>query len=171
VKEAPRWGDAKRRFAMVIRRFALDGFDFIYDASRKGAKFSFDGAHWMNAGEFMECAIKWAFGYAAHKDANARFDVASDIPEMNASVKSSKASLTNMALAPTFEESVNVYFANVHSTCFIYGVIIDGQLTVYEMDAATFRSFIYHWASLNERGVIRFKATSGKMIQWLENQA
>lgn len=156
---------------MVIKRFALDGFDFMFDASRKGAKYSLDGAHWMNAGEFMECAIKWAFGYAAHKDANARYDVASDIPELNASVKSSKASLTNMPLASSFEESVDVYFANVHSTCFIYGAITDSILNVYMMDADTFRQFMYHWSALNERGVIRFKATSGKMIAYLESLA
>lgn len=157
---------------MVIKRFALDGLQYIYDASRKGAKYSFDGIHWMNNGEFIECAVKWALGYAASKDANARYDVASDIPELNASVKSSKASLTNMRLADSFDESVKTYFANVHSTTFIYGAITDETLNVYEMDAVTFKSFIYNWASpsLNDRGVIRFKSTSGKMIQWLENQ-
>ena len=73
-----------------------------------------------------------------------------------------------MKLADTFDESVEVYFQNTHSTCFIYTVLMDDMTNIYMMDKEEFREFIYKFASLNERGFIRFKATSGKTIQWLE---
>ena len=104
----------------------------------------------------------------ARKHDNVPFDKGSDIPEISASVKSSKATLVNMKLADTFDESVEVYFQNTHSTCFIYTVLMDDMTNIYMMDKEEFREFIYKFASLNERGFIRFKATSGKTIQWLE---
>ena len=104
----------------------------------------------------------------ARKHDSVPFDKGSDIPEINASVKSSKATLVNMKLADTFDESVEVYFQNTHSTCFIYTVLMDDMTNIYMMDKEEFREFIYKFASLNERGFIRFKATSGKTIQWLE---
>jgi hypothetical protein len=39
------------------------------------------------------------------------------------------------------------------------------------MDKAEFESFLREFSSLNERKVIRAKATSAKMITWLENRA
>lgn len=153
---------------MVKREFAIN-VSYFFDANRKGAKYSFDGKHYMNAGEWKECLAKAARGYANRKDANTPYNVGSDIPELNASVKSGKASLTSMKLANTFEESVEVYFANVHSTLFIWVEVIDETVVCYEMDANTFKQFIYKWSSLNERGVIRFKASSAKMIAYLES--
>lgn len=153
---------------MVKREFAIN-VSYVFDADRKGAKYSFDGAKYMNAGEWKECLAKSVLGYANHKDANTPYNMGSDIPEIAASVKSSKASLTNMVLAPSFEESVNTYFANVHSTCFIWVEVVDDNVVLYEMNADEFKGFIYHWSNLNERGVIRFKASSAKMVAYLES--
>ena len=135
----------------------LTTIEYTFDPTRKGAKYSLDGIHYMNGGEFAEVATKAALGYDPHKDANTAYNEGSDIPEINASVKSSKATLVNMKLADNFDDSVRVYFQNTHSTCFIY-----------TMNAVEFKEFIYKFAGLNERGFIRFKATSGKTIQWLE---
>lgn len=146
-------------------------FDFQFDAQRKGAKYTIDGTHYMNGGEFAECATKALFGYMATKDANSKYNEASDIPEIRASVKSSKATLVNMKLADSFNQSVETYFQNTHSTCFIYTVIIDDTVTCYMMNAIEFKTFIYKFATLNERGFVRFKATSGKTIAWLEGLA
>lgn len=146
-------------------------FEYTFDSARKGAKYTLDGTHYMNGGEFAEVTTKAVLGFEAHKDANTAFDEGSDIPEINASVKSSKASLTNMRLADTFDESVKVYFDRTHSTCFIYTVIIDETATLYMMNADEFRAFMYKFSALNERGVIRFKATSGKMVAFLESLA
>ena len=151
--------------------FGHIGFGFKFDAQRKGAKYTIDGTHYMNGGEFLECATKDLLGYANVKDANGKYDQTSDIPEIRASVKSSKATLVNMKLADSFEESIKVYFENTHSTCFIYTVMIDDIVTCYMMNAIEFKAFIFQFAGLNERGFVRFKATSGKTIQWLEGLA
>jgi hypothetical protein len=62
------------------------------------------------------------------------------------------------------------YFAEVHSTNFSYVAIIDDTLVEYNMNAEEFNEFIRTWASINERKVIRFKSTSGKMLRWLEER-
>ena len=146
----------------------LTTIEYTFDPTRKGAKYSLDGIHYMNGGEFAEVATKAALGYDPHKDANTAYNEGSDIPEINASVKSSKATLVNMKLADNFDDSVRVYFQNTHSTCFIYTVLMDDMTVIYMMNAVEFKEFIYKFAGLNERGFIRFKATSGKTIQWLE---
>lgn len=145
---------------------------YIYDAARKGAKYSINGGKsWLNAGEFMEAVAKAMHGLDAGKDANTRFDEGSDVPEFHASVKSSKASLTNCKLADDFEGSVRVYFEQVASSEFWYVTMVDELATIYKMNAKTFERFIRKFAKLNERGVIRFATTSAKMLAWLDTNA
>lgn len=144
---------------------------YQFDAARKGAKYTFDSTHYMNAGEWKEAIAKAALGYMARKDGNTTYDKGSDIPELNASVKSSKASLTNMALADTFEASIRTYFANVHSNLFIWVEVVDEEIILYMMTADEFESFIRKFSALNERGVIRFKASSAKLVSFLESLA
>ena len=139
--------------------------NYTFDNNRKGAKYTLNGLNWMNHGEFAEVVTKNILGFESVKDANTAFDKGSDIPEIKASVKSSKASLTSMKLADTFEGSMNEYFKRTHS------VIIDENATLYMMNEKEFRLFMMNFSSLNERKVIRFKATSGKMVKFLESLA
>ena len=143
---------------------------FTFDPNHKGAPFTLDGVHWMNNGEFMEVVAKSVLGYECRKDANTPYDKGSDIEEINASVKSSRATVVNMKLADTFEESMDIFFERVHSTQFIYATAIEDEATLYFMDAPQFREFLQNWAGLNERGFMRLKATSGKMLKWLEER-
>lgn len=145
--------------------------NFKFDSAKKGAKYTLDGEKYMNGGEFAEVVTKSVLGYKAEKEPNTDYSKGSDIAELRASVKSSKFTLTNMVLADTFEKSLDVYFATTHSKVFIYTVIIENTATLYTMDAWEFRLFLETFSGLNERGVVRGKATSGKMIQWLENLA
>ena len=143
---------------------------YIYDANRKGAKFSFDGGkHWCNNGDACEIFVKTGLGFRPVKDANTAFDKGSDIPELSASVKSSKFTLTSERLADTFEKSKKVFFERVHSNKFIYAIQIDDTIQMYFMNKSEFSEFLDNWASLNERGVIRGKATSAKMLLWLDD--
>lgn len=145
---------------------------YVYDAARKGAKYSINGGKsWLNAGEFMEAVAKAMHGLDAGKDANTRFNEGSDVPEFHASVKSSKASLTNCKLADDFEGSVRAYFEQVASSEFWYVTMVDELATIYKMNAKTFERFIRKFAKLNERGVIRFATTSAKMLAWLDTNA
>ena len=143
--------------------------DYIFEADRKGAKYSFDGGeHFCNGGDFLEITAKHENGFNAKKDANTPFDKGSDIEEIKTSVKSSKFTLTSEKLADTFEESKNVYFQRVHSNKWWYVVRIDDTIIIYVMNKSEFSEFLDNWASLNERGVIRGKATSAKMLLWLD---
>ena len=143
---------------------------YTYDPAHKGAPYTFDGHRWMNAGEYMECLVKSVLGYEPKKDANLPYDLGSDIPELKASIKSSRFTLTNRSLADSFEESLDEYFRTVHSTIWLYGVQIEDQLTIYEMNASEFRAFLIRFAGMNERKVIRARATTGKMIAWFESR-
>ena len=142
---------------------------YQFDPSHRGAPYTFDGVHYMNGGEFTEAMVKAHMGFDARKDANTPYDMGSDIEEIRASVKSSKATLVNKKLGQNMEEVLDTYFQNVHSTSFIWGVVMDENLTVYTMNAKEFRPFIEAFANFDKsRQVVRFKATSGKMLNWLE---
>ena len=146
-------------------------FLYTYDGNRKGAKYTIDGVHYMNGGDFAEIADKSVRGLDANKDANTPYDAGSDIPELNTSVKSSKFTLTSCVLGSSFDEVVNRYFETVHSTSWDYVVIIDDEVIIYTMNAVEFRSFLNEFASYaNDRKVVRGKATSGKMIAWFEER-
>lgn len=141
---------------------------YTYDATRKGAMYTLDGIHWMNGGELKEAVAKAVHGLEPRKDGNTPFDVNSDVPEYHASVKSSKASLTNRQLADSFDASVTAYFENVASSEFWWVELHDEDAIIYKMNAGTFERFIRKFAKLNERKVIRFAATSAKMLAWLD---
>ena len=141
---------------------------YTYDATRKGAKYTINGVNWLNGGEFAEAVAKSIHGLDPHKDANTRFNEGSDVPEFHASVKSSKASLTNMKLADSFEDSIAAYFEQTASSEFWYVTIIDELATIYKMNATKFERFLRKFSKLNERGVIRIATTSSKMLAWLD---
>jgi hypothetical protein len=124
----------------------------------------------MNAGDRAERAVKLALGYDASKDANTAFDIDSDIPELCASVKSSKSTLTSARSGDSFEAILRVYFARTASKLWIWAVQDEDALTIYVMDRHEFEAFTRAFASV-QCGVIRYKYTSSKMIQWLDERA
>ena len=155
---------------MTRNTFAIN-FKFQFDPTRKGAKYSLDGEHWLNNGEFAEVADKAVKGYDLNKDANTAYDMGSDIEQTNTSVKSGKATLTSKVLGENKEEAVKTYFANVHSTNWDWVILLDESVIIYNMNAEEFKEFIEEWASYDAiRKVIRFKTTSSKMVRWLEDR-
>lgn len=152
------------------KRIEKIAIDYTFNTAHKRANYTLDGEHWMNGGEFAEIITKKVLGFTPKKDANTAYDVASDIPELNASVKSSHFTLVNKVLADTFDETVNKYFETVHSTTWIYTIIIEDTATLYFMTAEEFREYLYTFATLNERNVIRARTLSAKMIAWFENR-
>ena len=141
-----------------------------YDPDHKGAHYTFDGSHYLNNGEFAEAVLKSCMGYACEKDANTAFDAGSDIEELHMSVKSSKATLVNEILGKDMESSLNTYFDRTASESWAWVVIMDDTCTAYIMNADEFRTFTTEWASYNNEGRIRYKATSGKMLKWFEER-
>ena len=147
-------------------------FKYIFDSAKKGAKYSLDGKHWFNGGNFAELCVRNGFGYGLNYDtACIPFDAGSDIEELHMSVKSSKASLTSECLGCDLETSLEAYFNRVASTSWCWAVVIEDTVQCYIMDSKEFREFTKNWSTYNkDRGNIRYKATSGKMIQWLEKR-
>jgi len=145
-------------------------FNYTFNTAHKGANYTLDNEHWINGGEFAEIVTKSVLGYEAKKDANSRYDVASDIEEINASVKSSRFTLVNMKLAETFEETITRYFETVHSNIWIYTVVMENEATLYYMNKEEFNEFLHTFCFFNERFNVRCRATSGKMIAWFENK-
>jgi len=146
-------------------------FKFQFDPTHKGAPYTMDGDHFMNGGEFAEIADKMVKGLGSTKDANTPFDKGSDIEQTNTSVKSSKATLTSAQIGYDFNSIKRCYFERVHSTNWDYVIVIDDTVVIYNMNASEFESFLDNWAAYNkERNVIRIKATSGKMIRWLDER-
>lgn len=150
---------------------------FTYDASHRGAPYSLDGGltH-KNGGEFCESVAKHHRGLDYKVNPATSFSEGSDIESLNASVKSSGASLACL-YGTNKEEILNEYFARVHSTLWIYMVNIDNESMIeYHMDSTEFRAFLNEWSGLaKESGgknlyKVRIKKTSGKMIKWLEEK-
>ena len=143
---------------------------YTFDPNHKGAHYTFNGVKYMNAGEWCEAQYKYVLGLEAAKDANTAFDAGSDIEELHMSVKSSKATLTSEILGKDMESSLNTYFDRTASESWAWVVIMDDTCTAYIMDADEFRTFTTEWASYNNEGRIRYKATSGKMLKWFEER-
>lgn len=136
------------------------------------------GAPWfclnrqMNFGDVAEVQTRYILtGIVAPKDGNTAFDKGSDIPELNCSVKSGKATLTSKKLGNSFEEVLENYFQQTASTLWAWYIQVDEEGWVYLMNAREFETFTREFAGFDEkRQVIRYKTSSGKMIAWLENK-
>jgi hypothetical protein len=155
---------------MTRNTFTIN-FNFQFDPTRKYTKYSVDGEHWLNNGEFAEIADKAVKGYGLNKDPNTAYDMGSDIEQTKTSVKSGKATLTNKVLGENKEEVIKTYFSNVHSTNWDWVVVVDDKVIIYNMNAKEFEEFTTEWAGYDTtRKVIRYKSTSGIMLKWLEDR-
>ena len=145
---------------------------YIFDPSHKGAPYSLNnGESWTNGGELKEVLFKACLGLEARKDACGSYDTTDDVPEIGASVKSSKATLVNKKLGKDFDSFKAYYFATCHSTLWVWVSIHDEELDAYYMEREEFEAFIDTWASFTpDRKVIRFKVESLKMLQWLNER-
>lgn len=154
-------------------QFFNDKFSYAYDATHKGAPYIVNGRH-CNAGQLAEALFSGFNGYGFKFDKDAvPFDRGSDVG--NYSVKSSGASLAclyGLDKAAILDE----YFARVYSTAWVYVVQLDDMVYFYTMNAEEFRAFAEEWAGLTResgkeiRYKVRFKKTSSKMLQWLDER-
>lgn len=147
--------------------------NYTYDKDHARSHFKVEGHDsYMNGGEFAEVVDKAIRGFKAEKDANTPFDEGSDIEETKTSIKSNNCGLTdNKEMRTTKEHYLSQYFERVHSTNVDYVVIIDEEVTIYNMDMHTeFKEFVEAFGSWDKHSrKIRLK-TSGKMIKWLEER-
>lgn len=142
---------------------------YKFNAEHKGAPYTFDGIHYMNAGEFKEAVRKAVAGLECKKDANTPFDEGSDIEETNTSVKSSGATISPIK-GESVEEVMTEYFERVHSDNWDYVTVVDERVIVYNMNANEFKEFVNRFGRMNDRKVVRLMKESSKMIKWFEER-
>ena len=144
---------------------------YEYDPNHSGAHYLIGGKY-KNNGEFAESVAKYHRGLDYLVNPATSYDNGSDIESLNASVKSSGASLARV-YGNTKDEILNTYFANVHSTLWIYVSKVDDEITEYHMNAEEFKAFLEAWGEIaKESGThlqkVRLKKESKKMMAWLE---
>lgn len=142
----------------------------------RGAPYFFNNCY-MNSGEFIEYCVKAAYGFKPCKDSNTAYNNGADIAELGISVKSSKATLTSIELGKTKTEIINRYFETAIANAWAYGTIQDDALIIYIMDKAEFAMFLDNFSTVQkssskngQKNIVRLKATSLKMLEWLEGQ-
>ena len=145
---------------------------YTYDPTHARAHYNINGKY-ANRGEFCESVAKFHRGLEYVSNPATSYDEGSDIESLNASVKSSGASLA--CVYGDFDSILRTYFANVHSTLWIYITIIDENVIEYHMNKEEFKNFVIEFGTLaKESGSdltkIRFKKESQKMLKWFEDQ-
>ena len=155
----------------MTKTIATMPINYTYNAERKGSHYLIEGEEkYKNGGEFAECVCKAIRGFEAVKDANTKFDKGSDIEETRTSIKSSGCGLTDEKLADNREDFLAEYFRRTHSTNVDYVVIIDEEVTIYNMNMDEFKEFTNEFAKWDKHCTkVRIK-TSGKMIKWFEER-
>jgi len=155
----------------MTKTIAIMPINYTYNAERKGAHYLIEGrTKYVNGGEFAEIVCKVIRGFEGVKDANTKFDEGSDIEETKTSVKSNGCGLTDEKLADNREDFLTRYFERTHSTNVDYVVIIDEEVTIYNMTMEEFREFTSEFAKWDKHSQkVRIK-TSGKMIKWFEDR-
>lgn len=133
--------------------------------------------NYSNWGQHCEQALAYTLTGEIRKHDRVPFDVDSDIPEYNMSVKASGFTLASATInhGETFEEKYNDFFARVHSENFAY---VDMKFTAYVMNTETFKEFVKRFCYLDREskkngGLTKIKCykESKKMIEWLNAQA
>ena len=142
---------------------------YAFNPNRRGAHYTIDNIHFMNHGEFCEILTKSVLGFTLTKSP-LPYDKGSDIPEIEASVKSNRFTLVNANLGNTLVEAVARYFETTHSKLWIYTIFTGNAITLYKMNSAEFKEFLLRFCYMNKRGRVRCRAISAKMLQWLEGK-
>lgn len=143
-----------------------------YEATRKGAKYTFDEVHYMNHGEYCECLAKYCLGYEPKKDTNTRFDKGEDIPELKASVKSTKCGLTDKKLADNRKDYMRKFWRmSPMDTIYIWVYENADIVNLWYMTRKEFQRFCRQFGSWdNYCKKIRFTTCDNKVNKWLEAQ-
>ena len=125
-----------------------------------------------NNGQHAEQLADYALTGQIRKADRVPFDKGSDIPELEASVKSARFTLASTLKGETFEEQLEDYFARTASKVAVY---VSLQLeTAFVMDMEEFRAFIETFCKLQRsssknggRQVIRMGTETKKVQEWL----
>lgn len=147
---------------------------YRYEPTKAGAKYSIDGIRYCNLGNLLESIAKAHRGLEYLVNPTTKWNEGSDIESEKASVKSGKASLACI-YGEDMKTILDTFFEGVASEKFIYMIMIDDQVSEYEMNKTEFREFVEKFGRLaKESGSPKHKVqllqTSGKTIQYLDER-
>lgn len=153
----------------MLKSVIKNSLHYTFNPAHKGAPYTIDGVHYMNAGEFKQIARVYSLFGRIEKPDSVPYNLGSDIPELHESVKSSKATLTSVILGESLDEIITNYVATTASSSHSYVMLIDDEIVTYIMNLDEFVEFTREFGSYEaSRKVIRYKADSGKMVRWFE---
>lgn len=155
----------------MTKTIATMPISYRYDADHARSHYLIEGeTAYKNGGEFAEIVCKAIRGFKAEKDANTPFDKGSDIEETRTSIKSNACGLTDEKLADNKADFLAEYFRRTHSTNVDYVIIIDEEVTIYNMNMNEFKEFTNEFAKWDKHSQkVRIKTTS-KMVKWFEER-
>ena len=154
----------------------VKNLSYIFDADRKGAKYSIDGGQkWMNHGDFCECLAKSVLGFKPVKDANTRSDKGHDLPELNLSIKSFKCGLSDRVDLKALkdpEKFYNQFFADeLPNTNYCYVIEYGEFVDLYIMNFEEFKQFVRDMASWDTYSFkFRFNTCDNKTAKYFEEK-
>lgn len=126
-----------------------------------------------NQGSHKEQCVAYTLTGEIRKHDRIQFDQGSDIPEYNASVKSSHFTLASgkINMGNTLEEKIADYFNRTVSTLFIY---VTNEFDAYMMNATEFKQFLLAFGKLERDSKkhggylkVRVPRENKQMLQWL----
>ena len=158
----------------------INTMPIIHDYEHRGAPYLINGqAKHKNHGETVESIVKWHRGLYTEVNPSTSWWEGSDIEELNASVKSSEASLGHNVGkdTDTLLKRVNFYCKYTHSSLFIWADWDEETNAVveYHMDIKEFKKFVLTFTRMsrdtsNGQMAIRFRKSSKKMQAWFEER-
>lgn len=144
-----------------------------------GSHYQLENGKYRNHGEMCEHIAKFYRGLFTDHNPATSYDKGSDIEEERASVKSGESSLANFVLSGSYtaNDFIKTFFANVHSTTFIWVEWNEEteEVTEYQMNKREFGAFVQKFsyravASGTHAVKVRFHRSSRKMIAWFEER-
>lgn len=158
--------------------YSIEHFQYVFDNTLKGAKYSWDWngrTYKGNNGEWVEAVQKWCLGFAPIKDASTPYNEGSDIEELGISVKSWGFTLASCIKTDTFEENLQIYFENVASYSVTFSFVIESELITYNMNMDEFKQFLYRFAKYDKysrtvRGPRFSHSKMAEVTKWLDRQ-
>ena len=155
--------------------------EWTFDSTHARSHYLINGSTaYKNRGELCESICKHYRGIYTEVNPNTDWKTGSDIESEYASVKSSESGLGRNigGYDNTAEEKIAHYLTYTHSRKFIWVELdeVTKEVVEYQMDKDEFAQFIYkftrvHNMSNHKEVCVRFKKSSKKMIQFLEELA
>lgn len=154
----------------MVKNVYTNRVPFRVDNKRKGAKITINGVDFMNWGQLKQILLVAALYGRVEKPDHVPYFEGSDIPELNASVKSAKGGLTDIYLGATKTEILKAYFETTASTCWIWVTLEGNELTAYTMNKEEFLELNEKFGAVYSKK-IRYPKDTKALIGWLEEQA